>query len=192
MMLLFMTVGASQVGPTLFRWHRLTVFLLWPLGHLVALRAPSSLRIIETSPYFWKDCLMAVSPTCPICPCHQAGGIPPHRMIGQQLQEWGWRRYLDVVTSVLHERYRNWSAPDVSIRLLSRLKVTAIKLRSELCGGGWQTQQSVKFKELATVWESCTRPFSFERRAPGVTLFQTVMLKDRVKPTTESRRLKQN
>lgn len=52
---LFTIVGASQIGPTSLREYRLTVSLMWPHGHLVGLRALSSLRIIETSlMYFGK------------------------------------------------------------------------------------------------------------------------------------------
>lgn len=43
----------------------------------------------------------------------------------------------------------------------------AIEMWPTPSGGKWQTQQSVEFKELATVWESCTRPLSFEEGSRG-------------------------
>lgn len=41
------------------------------------------------------------------------------------------------------------------------------KSSPEPSGGEWQSQQSDKFKVLATIREKCTRAFSFLRKAPG-------------------------
>ena len=53
------------------------------------------------------------------------------------------------------------------------LTVFSVKLRSmvvEEVGKGCQSQQSVKFKTIVRVWESCLREFSFVMMSLGIVL----------------------
>lgn len=61
------------------------------------------------------------------------------------------------------------SSPAASNRLLNKVKRND-KSWSELSGGGQHNQHSVKCKALVGVWESCTRKFSFLRKALGAIL----------------------
>lgn len=51
--------------------YRMAVFLMWPARWLFGLRLSSLVCIIESS--FCREC--EDSPICPVCICHQPGGI---------------------------------------------------------------------------------------------------------------------
>lgn len=58
------------------------------------------------------------------------------------------------------------SSPAASNRLLNKVKRND-KSWSEPCRDGQHTQYSVQCKALVAVWESCSRKFSFLRKALG-------------------------
>lgn len=65
----------------------------------------------------------------------------------------------------------SWGHPLLfPIHFSVRLREMTIKSWSELSGSKLKTQYSVKFKTLATVWESYIRKFSFLRKILGVVL----------------------
>lgn len=59
-----------------------------------------------------------------------------------------------------------------SNRFFSKIKENGhqMVIRAEQSNGGWHTQQSIKFNVPAKVWKSCTRTFSFIRKALSVVL----------------------
>lgn len=61
-------------------------------------------------------------------------------------------------------------SPPVSNTLLSKVKRNGNQIMVRTSGGKQQTQHSVKFKTLVTVWECCTRKFSLLRKTLGAVL----------------------
>lgn len=148
-----------QVGPTSVGGRRLTVPPTWPPGHLISLKFPSSIWVIVSSPFSWRGYPRIVHPICPVCLHHHLfksygnGG-------GEDILSCWWGLWVgDTGTG---------ESPDVSDRLLSKVKGDVIKLCSELSGRGWQAQQS--FNLLVILWKSCTRVFSLMRKALEVAM----------------------
>ena len=61
-------------------------------------------------------------------PLPQGEGIcVPHRTDGATVQEWGLGRHPQVVIGVLHGRYKNWTIPCVSNKLLSKIQFRSVQ-----------------------------------------------------------------
>ena len=118
-----------------------------------------SVWITEPSPCFWRDCLRADSPNCPFYPNPQKGGmcLPPRKM-KQWL--WDWKTSESVNQCFIWDMQNlGWSSA-LSDRFLDKIKGNGnqnygqshLEVGVEVeVGLGWQIQQAVPFKVVATL-----------------------------------------